>query len=175
MLNAPGLLATPFVDAQGLFFINYLDKSTTMWEYSILIFARRSFWFCMDSKEFSSFRKVLNKTQKQMAQLLGTSVKAIHSYEQGWRRVPAHAERQLFFLISRLRGGKQKPCWVVKKCPPKRKINCPAWEFHAGKLCWFVSGTICEGKVHKNWNEKMKICRACEVLSSLTDPQDENS
>jgi hypothetical protein len=33
----------------------------------------------MDSKEFIYFRKKLNKTQKQMAQLLGTSLKAIHS------------------------------------------------------------------------------------------------
>jgi DNA-binding XRE family transcriptional regulator len=128
----------------------------------------------MDSKEFSSFRKVLGKTQKQMAQLLGTSVKAVHSYEQGWRRIPPHVERQIFFLISRSKGRnkQQKPCWVIKKCPAKRKTNCPAWEFHAGTLCWFVSGTICEGKVHRNWQEKMKICRSCEVLVSLTDPQE---
>jgi DNA-binding XRE family transcriptional regulator len=35
----------------------------------------------MDSKEFSYIRQKLNKTQKQMAQLLGTSAKAVHSYE----------------------------------------------------------------------------------------------
>ena len=52
----------------------------------------------MDSKEFSRFRKRLNKTQKQMAQLLGVSIKAVHSYEQGWRSVPAHVERQMFFF-----------------------------------------------------------------------------
>ena len=51
----------------------------------------------MDSKEFCYIRKKLNKTQKQMAQLLGTSVKAVHSYEQGWRKVPAYVERQIFF------------------------------------------------------------------------------
>ena len=96
----------------------------------------------MDSKEFSSFRKVLNKTQKQTAQLLGTSVKAIHSYEQGWRRVPAHVERQLLFLISRARGRnkKQKPCWVIKECPTEQKRQCPAWEFQAGKLCCLLTG-----------------------------------
>ncbi|MCK5723736.1 MAG: transcriptional regulator, partial [Gammaproteobacteria bacterium] len=38
----------------------------------------------MNSKEFVAIRKRLNKTQKQMAQLLGSSIKAIHSYEQGW-------------------------------------------------------------------------------------------
>lgn len=51
----------------------------------------------MDRKEFCHIRQKLNKTQKQMAQLLGTSVKAVHSYEQGWRKVPAYVERQIFF------------------------------------------------------------------------------
>ena len=41
----------------------------------------------MDKQEFSHLRKKLNKTQKQMAQLLGVSIKAVHSYEQGWRMV----------------------------------------------------------------------------------------
>ena len=122
----------------------------------------------MDSKEFSRFRKRLNKTQKQMAQLLGVSIKAVHSYEQGWRSIPPSVERQIFFLVSRMRGKKgQKPCWIVKSCPTEIKKQCPAWEFQAGKLCWFINGTICEGKVQKNWEEKMKICRQCEVLSSL--------
>ena len=44
----------------------------------------------MDSEEFKYFRKRLSRTQKQIAVLLGTSLKAIHSYEQGWRTVPAH-------------------------------------------------------------------------------------
>ena len=123
----------------------------------------------MDSEMFLQARKKLGKTQKQLAELLGTSLKAVHSYEQGWRSVPAHAERQLFFLISRMRGHNKglKPCWVIKKCPSERKTLCPAWEFQAGGLCWFINGTICEGTVQKNWQEKMKICRSCEVLSAL--------
>ena len=123
----------------------------------------------MDKKEFSRFRKRLNKTQKQMAQLLGTSMKAVHSYEQGWRSVPVHVERQIYFLISNMRNGQKarKSCWVIKKCPPKQKKQCPAWEFRVGKLCWFINGTICEGVVHQNWKEKMKICRSCEVFLSI--------
>ena len=39
----------------------------------------------MDGKEFKRFRKKIDKTQKQMAQLLGVSIKAVHSYEQGSR------------------------------------------------------------------------------------------
>jgi len=123
----------------------------------------------VDKTEFSYFRKKLNKTQKQMAQLLGTSLKAIHSYEQGWRHIPTHVERQLFFLLSRLyaKKNKLKPCWTIKKCPPKIKRQCPAYEFGAGKLCWFINGTICNGTAQKTWKEKMNICRTCEVLTSM--------
>jgi hypothetical protein len=123
----------------------------------------------MDSKEFSYFRKKLKKTQKQMAQLLGVSLKAVHSYEQGWRFIPPHVERQMFFLLSRIKENNKnrKSCWIIKKCPPERKKQCPAWEFRAGELCWFINGTICEGEVKQNWKEKMKICRSCEILKSL--------
>ena len=119
----------------------------------------------MNNKEFSYFRKKLNKTQKQMAQLLGISLKAVQGYEQGWRNVSVHVERQILFLVSRKRGRKSlRPCWVIKQCAPEIRKKCPAWEFRAGTLCWFISGTICEGSVQKNWHEKIKICRACEVM-----------
>lgn len=122
----------------------------------------------MDSKEFIAIRKRLNKTQKQMGQLLGTSVKAIHSYEQGWRSIPVHAQRQIYFLLSRVCGSSEEKeaCWVIKKCPFERKIRCPAWEFQGGDICWFINGTICEGVVQKDWREKMKVCKSCEVLCS---------
>ncbi len=123
----------------------------------------------MDSKEFKKLRKKLNKSQKQMAQLLGVSIKAVHSYEQGWRSVPTHVERQMFFLIFNMRGTRKtrKSCWTIKECPTERKKQCPAWEFKTGKLCWFISGTICEGIVRDSWKEKMKICRSCEVFKSF--------
>jgi len=35
-----------------------------------------------------------------MAQLLGTSLKAIQSFEQGWRNIPVHIERQMLFLLA---------------------------------------------------------------------------
>lgn len=125
----------------------------------------------MESTEFLHIRQKLGKTQKQMAELLGTSLKAIHSYEQGWRNIPVPVERQLLFLVSRKKRGdiELRPCWVMKQCPPERKQQCPAWEFQAGDLCWFINGTICEGVVHPNWHEKMKICRSCDVFISCLD------
>ena len=125
----------------------------------------------MDKQEFKHLRRRLNKTQKQMAQLLGTSIKAIQSYEQGWRSVPVSVERQIYFLISRTKKDKAstKNCWVIKECPADQKKDCPAWEYHAGKLCWFISGTICAGEDQRSWREKMKICRECEVLQAVLD------
>jgi hypothetical protein len=123
----------------------------------------------VNQNEFKKYRRRLNRTQKQMAQLLGTSLKAIHSYEQGWRNIPAYIERQLFFLVSRMlnKGKGTRPCWAVKKCSAQDKARCPAWEFAAGDFCWLINGTICGGSVQKDWNEKMKICRRCEVFSYM--------
>jgi hypothetical protein len=125
----------------------------------------------MDKREFSHRRKELGKTQKQLAQLLGISLKTVHSYEQGWRNVPSSVERQLLFLISMKRGNSNgdKACWTIKKCPPKRKKQCPAWEFQAGTLCWFINGTICGGIPHKTWEEKIELCRTCEVFTPFLE------
>ncbi len=123
----------------------------------------------MEKEEFVAARTRLDKTQKEMSQLLGVSVKAIYSYEQGWRSIPTHVERQMFFLLSRKRGNLAlaKHCWTIKKCPPKRRKECPAYEYNAGRFCWLVNGTICECKAQKNWKEKMKICRECIVMNDL--------
>ena len=123
----------------------------------------------MEPKEFKKFRTRLKKTQAQMAQLLGVSLKAVHSYEQGWRKVPAAVERQMYFLTVKhsTKTGKVKACWQIKNCSPEQKTKCPAWEFGAGELCWFINGTICDGTAQKDWKEKMKICRTCEVFEPL--------
>ncbi|HFQ80875.1 MAG TPA: XRE family transcriptional regulator [Desulfobacterales bacterium] len=123
----------------------------------------------MNKKEFAHIRKILGKTQKELAELLGISIKTLHSYEQGWRRIPAHAERQIIFLLSKVSeiSGGLKPCWTIKNCPPKRKKACPAWEFQAGKLCWFINGTICECNAQHDWHKKMEVCRKCAVLKSF--------
>ena len=123
----------------------------------------------MDKEYFCLIRKKIGKTQKELAELLGISIKTLHSYEQGWRQIPAHAERQILFLLSRMRDreGDIKPCWIVKSCPPKRRKLCPAWEFQAGKLCWFINGTICECSAQRSWQKKMGICMNCDVLKSF--------
>jgi hypothetical protein len=123
----------------------------------------------VDSWEFSRLRRGLNKTQKEMSQLLGVSVRALHSYEQGWRPVPVHVERQVLFLAfsKGTKKSQKKPCWVVNKCPREIRDRCPAWEFKAGRFCWFINGTFCKGKVQSDWRKKMKLCRDCKMLRPL--------
>jgi DNA-binding XRE family transcriptional regulator len=123
----------------------------------------------MNKKEFRDIRHRFGKTQKQMAQLLGVSLKAIESFEQGWRKIPIHTERQSLLLMA-LKGPRvngNRPCWSIKKCPAEMKQSCPAWEFDAGNLCWCISGTLCHGSVQTSWQKKMEICRKCEVFKSM--------
>ena len=124
----------------------------------------------MQKEEFSKIRQRLGKSQKEMAQLLAVSLKAIQSFEQGWRNIPSHVQRQSLFLLAMKESTYgRKPCWDLQGCAPETREECPAWEFHSGHLCWFISGTICQGEVQGDWESKMKICRKCEVFKSMLD------
>ncbi len=120
----------------------------------------------MDNQEFQTFRRKLQKTQKQLSELLGISLKAIQSFEQGWRKVPVHIERQIFFLLTlkNKRANDDRPCWKIRTCSMATRRGCPAWEFEAGSLCWFINGTLCQGEPQMNWASKMKVCRRCKVF-----------
>ncbi len=119
----------------------------------------------MNRREFFQFRKKLGKTQDEMAKLLGVSVKAVRSYEQGWRTVPSHVERMLLFLTAKKEDhiDPQQPCWVINDCKTNRD-KCPAWEFQAGTMCWFLYGTECNNGDHQNWKEKIKRCLNCKAF-----------
>ena len=51
----------------------------------------------MNATELQLIRQELLKTQKQMSELLGISLKAVQSFEQGWRIIPPYVERRLYF------------------------------------------------------------------------------
>lgn len=125
----------------------------------------------MDSNEFVAIRKKLEKTQKELATLLGISLKAVCSYEQSWRTIPFYVERQLLFLLSRKCGQRHghSNCWEIRNCPDIKRERCPAWEFDSGNFCWFIGGTICENIVCKSWEEKMSVCKKCVVMSSIAN------
>jgi hypothetical protein len=123
----------------------------------------------MQGKDFCSIRKNIRKTQKQMSEILAVSLKAIQSFEQGWRKIPAHVERQTLFLLAMKMGSREQtsPCWEIRRCPRQIREVCPAWEFKCGHLCWFINGKVCQGKPRGSWSEKMVLCAKCGVFASL--------
>ena len=121
----------------------------------------------MEKTEFSNLRKKLGKTQKELAELLGTSLKAISSYEQGWRKIPGHIERQILYLLVKKNRATPEKCWDILQCPHEKRENCPAWEFDSGEMCWFINGTICDDQKMKTWHEKIIVCRKCLVLQKI--------
>lgn len=129
----------------------------------------------MDGPQVAQIRSRLGKSQAEMAHLLGISCKAMQSFEQGWRRVPVHVERQLLFLLCLEQRPVQgsEPCWEARNCPPGIREKCVAWELQAGHLCWFVTGTMCEGRPRSSWQEKMELCQQCRVFSSVVPTSDE--
>jgi hypothetical protein len=129
----------------------------------------------MDNQEFSQIRAYLQKTQKEMGQLLCVSPKAIQSYEQGWRPIPAGIQRQIMFLaaLKKSLGENNSPCWEIRNCPDSWRKRCSAWEFGAGHFCWVINGTFCHGMYQDNWETKIQLCRECEVYKSML-PNDYN-
>jgi DNA-binding XRE family transcriptional regulator len=123
----------------------------------------------MEKEGFSYFRQKLQKTQKEMAQLLGISLKAVESYEQGWRNIPDQVERQILFFLAMKMETQSSPCWEIRGCTPEMQKSCPAWEFNSGRLCWFINGTVCQGKPQASWRQKMAFCRKCKVFAPLAD------
>lgn len=126
----------------------------------------------MKGKEFAKIRHHLDKTQSELARLMCVSIKGIQSFEQGWRKIPPHAERDLLFLMYMKQDSNNgsKPCWEVKTCPAEWRENCSAWEFQAGKYCWFIGGTCCDGQENVSWKEKIGQCKQCEIYQAFMRP-----
>ncbi|MFH2011662.1 MAG: PAS domain-containing protein [Pseudomonadota bacterium] len=104
-----------------------------------------------------------------MAEILGTSLRSIQSFEQGWRKIPKEIERQVLYVLV-MRSTKEqalKPCWELESCPQDKKEHCPAWELDSGHLCWFINGTICKGRAYSDWSEKMEFCEECQVFQPI--------
>ena len=82
----------------------------------------------------------------------------------------------------------RKNCWEVLKCgrgPGRQKVDelgiCPAvspFEYegvnvgkHAGRFCWVVAGTFCNGKVAGTLAEKLKDCLQCDFLKHVNEEE----
>ena len=100
----------------------------------------------MKKEEFVRLRKNLDKTQRQIALLLGVSHKTVESYEQGFRNIPVNVERIIYYLFFKLnpdRSTGKDLCWGKKECPQDTRENCVAWLAKEGFFCWFITGKSC--------------------------------
>ena len=131
----------------------------------------------MDRAEFLNIRHFLGKTQNEMARLLGCSLKAIQSIEQGRRNISMHIERQVFLFLhlKKTPDTRYRPCWDIIHCDEDTRRHCPAWEFQAGHMCWFINGTICHGHIQEDWKKKMEMCRKCRVFKTTMPFLNHNS
>jgi len=77
-----------------------------------------------------------------------------------------------------------KNCWEIKKCGREQKLSgqkdteiCPAAlsESHdgindginAGRICWRVTGTYCDGETQASYVFKAMNCAKCEVYQQI--------
>jgi len=118
----------------------------------------------------ADIRAELGLTQREFAQLLGVSIRAVHSYEQRWRTPSPSVQRMLLLLqITHRRGASLRKlvCWKEKKCALDCRKQCIAYRSRQGHLCWFLTGTFCSGKPAKTWAEKWRQCSRCSFMKKL--------
>jgi DNA-binding transcriptional regulator YiaG len=122
----------------------------------------------MSGSEFARLRAALGKSQRELAELLGLSLKAVESYEQGWRNVPAHVERMLYFLLFKLNEREieaEEPCWESVGCPDEKRSKCVAYVAKEGRFCWFFTGRLCSSD--KSGEADDRGCYSCAVFSRM--------
>jgi DNA-binding XRE family transcriptional regulator len=123
----------------------------------------------VDITSLRSVREALSKSQSDLAVLLGVSVRAVQSYEQGWRHTPLDVQKlALLLLYLQRRNGSppQPPCWVTRGCPPEARDACSAREFGGGHFCWLFSSATQRCRATPTGQDaSLSICVACPVMS----------
>ena len=71
---------------------------------------------------------------------------------------------------SELAGLSRFRRWERKKCSPGVRERCIAYVTRQGHLCWFLTGTMCEGERQKSWRDKMRVCLDCGLMQRLLRP-----
>ena len=120
--------------------------------------------------DIGGLRHEMGMTQQQFAAALGISLRAVHSYEQGWRTVPSSVERLLLLYWIVHRNGRRLGsicCWDLKECDAECRRRCYAHITGQGHLCWLLTGTMCGGEPTGSWVAKRERCSRCEVMETL--------
>lgn len=123
-------------------------------------------------------RATLGRTQAELANALGVSVKAVQSYEQGWRDVPVRVMIQLVVLLALYRKHSMDdvPCWEIRHCDVELKEKCAAFTIGKGQFCWFVGNQECRPPVVEGVDADADAlpCMSCPVVQRLLRGPDEH-
>ncbi len=86
---------------------------------------------------------------------------------------------------------KKRNCWEYKKCgrepggsKSKEMGVCPAYlerklngvhgGINAGRCCWVVAGTFCEGEIQGLFAKKYSTCKECDFYKKVQEENFEN-
>ncbi len=86
---------------------------------------------------------------------------------------------------------KKQNCWEIRKCgrePGGDKVDnhgvCPAAVDtssdginrgnNAGRFCWAIAGTLCDGKVQSIFAMKIESCLKCEVFRGIASEEEDD-
>ncbi len=121
----------------------------------------------LESERMKKIRAKVGMTQAEVAQALGVSIRAIQSYEQGWREVPTHIMVQMLVLAAahHTLPDERRSCWDITGCPPERQAKCPCRRTD-GRLCWLVSGRLCSGPSTSGAHD-IQGCMNCPVIQHI--------
>ena len=61
-------------------------------------------------------------------------------------------------------------CREQKECSPGVREKCIAYVTRQGHLCWFLTGTMCEGQRQESWSDKLRLCLDCSFMQGLLRP-----
>lgn len=113
-------------------------------------------------------RQALGQTQVELAGVLGISTKAVQSYEQGWRVVPARMLIQMMVLLAlyRKQSMEEIPCWKIQKCVAVARKRCPSYTLGNGQFCWFIGSKEC-ASAQKPGVKAILSCLRCPVVQRL--------
>ncbi len=115
-----------------------------------------------------TIRRIMGRTQKEMASAFGISEKAVQSYEQGWRKVPVRVMIQLLVLLALYRKQTidDAPCWEIRNCSPPQREKCASFTVGHGQFCWFVGSKECHPYSPAS-SESLFACMDCPVIQRL--------
>jgi DNA-binding XRE family transcriptional regulator len=114
------------------------------------------------AKSVRKIRKKVGMTQAALARALGVSIRAVQSYEQGWRDVPTHIMVQLLVLAAAFYPrGERKTCWEIRGCSPEAMEKCPCCKTD-GMLCWLVTGR--KAAPCREGHDDLSACLECPVV-----------